>query len=102
MPKIVDPFDDHGRHLVPLPDSTLRDLARNECAPHDYRKLAVEILLTRKSPFVKHEDLRQFVQELEVELDGIQFEFPAPETGLGPLTAGFTTKNLFGEEEKHR
>ena len=93
----VDPFDDRGRHLKHLTDEILRDTARNECAPRDYRKLAVEILLVRKSPYVKHEDLRELVHELNIELDGLQFEYPAPPPSP-TMTAGFTTKNLFGEE----
>jgi hypothetical protein len=101
MPKIADPFDDHYQHLNHLPDSTLRDLARNDAAPRDYRKFAVELLWVRKSPYVKHTDLREFVQELEAEYEGISFEFPAPvvEDGPGPLTAGITTKTMFGSDE---
>lgn len=101
MPKIADPLDDHYLHLKPLPDSTLRDVARNDAAPRDYRKFAVELLWVRKSPYVKHTDLREFVQELEAEYDGISFEFPAPkiEEGVGPLTAGVTTKTMFGPDE---
>ena len=93
---MTDPFDDHGRHLQSLPDSTLRDLGLNECADRDYRKLAVEILFNRKSPYLKHEGLREFVQELEIELEGIQFEFPAP--GPGPMTSSITTATMFGHE----
>lgn len=101
MPKIADPFSDGYRHLNPLPDSTLRDLARNDAAPRDYRKFAVELLWVRKSPYVKHTDLREFVQELEAEYEGISFEFPVPEVeqGPGPLTAGITTKTMFGSDE---
>lgn len=94
MPKTIDPFEDYGRHLLPLPDSTLRDLARNEAAPRDYRLKATEILYHRKSPYVKHEDLREFVHELEIELEGIVFEHPAPSQ---PMTSGVTTQTLYGE-----
>ena len=97
MPKIVDPFFDGNRHLLPLPDAPLRDLARNGAAPREYRKAAVEILFHRKSPYVKHQDLREFVAELEIELDGIVFEHPAP-SGPGPLSASMTTKNIFAAE----
>jgi hypothetical protein len=101
MPKIADPFFDGYRHLQPLPDSTLRDLARNEAAPRDYRKFAVELLWVRKSPYAKHTDLREFVRELEAEYEGISFEFPAPEVGEGPkpITAGVTTATMFGQDE---
>ena len=99
MARIFDPFDDKGKHLLPLPDSTLRDLARNDSAGRDYRKLAVEILMARRSPLAKHPDLQGFVAELEVELDGIALEYPepVPEPGPGPLTCGVTTKTLYGD-----
>ena len=94
-----NPFFDHYLHLRSLPDSTLRDLGRNEADPRDYRKFAVELLLHRRSPYAKHSDLQQFVVELEAEMDGIQTEFPAPEPvdpGPGPLTCSVTTKTMFG------
>ena len=96
-----NPFFDHYLHLRPLPDATLRDLGRNEAAPRDYRKFAVELLLHRRSPYAKHSDLQQFVAELETEMDGIQTEFPAPEPvdpGPGPLTCSVTTKTMFGQD----
>jgi len=99
---LADPFDDHYAHLQHLPDSTLRDLARNDCAPYDYRKFAVELLIVRKSPYSQHEDLRNFVWELEAEMGELQFEYPAPEPSPGPMVAGFTTKNLFGEPDAPR
>ena len=91
-----DPFEDNCRHLTTFPDHVLRDLARNDCAGHDYRKHAVEVLLVRKSPMVQHPDLRQFLEELEVELDGIEFDHPDP--GPGPLTASVTTATMFGAD----
>lgn len=97
--KPADPFDDQGKHLAHLPDTVLRDLGRNQAAPRDYRKKAVEFLWSRQSPYVKHTDLQEFVAELEAEFEGIQFEFPAPEpTGPGPLTAGVTIASLYGSE----
>lgn len=91
---LADPFDDKYAHLNEFPDHILRDIGRNESAPRDYRKFAVELLIVRKSPLVKHEDLKEFVYELEVELDGIEFEHK-PE-GPGPLSASVTTKTMFG------
>ena len=96
MPK-SDPFEDRGEHLLAFPDSTLRDIARNDCAPHNYRKLAVEILVGRKSPFARHADLLPFITELAVELDGIELNHPAPESGPGPLTSSVTTKTMFAD-----
>ena len=96
MPK-SDPFEDRGEHLLAFPDSTLRDIARNDCAPHNYRKLAVEILVGRKSPFARHADLLPFITELAVELDGIELNHPAPESGPGPLTSSVTTVTMFND-----
>ena len=101
-----DPFFDYHLHQLSLPDHVLRDLARNECAEKSYRKNAVEILRNRKSPFVHHEDLRDLLEEIEAELEGIQFEFPAPQEeaksevpSSGALSASITTKTMFGEPE---
>jgi hypothetical protein len=96
----TDPFDDKGRHLTPLTSETLRDVARNGAAPYDYRKLAAEILRTRRSPYYHHSDLREFKIELEAELDGVQFELPAPDPAPAPnpMKAGFTTQTMFGGE----
>ncbi len=98
MPTTIDPFDENYKHLMPFPDATLRDIARNDAAPRDYRKRATEVLWFRKSPYVHHQDLREFVEELEIEFDGIQLEFPAPEPPTG-MTASVTTKTMFGSED---
>jgi hypothetical protein len=101
---MTDPFDDKYRHLKDFPDHVLRDLGRNDSAQRDYRKRAVEILLVRKSAYAKHDDLRELVYEIEAELDGVQFEYPAPEVVVepvkpsGPLVAAVTTKTLFGSD----
>lgn len=91
-----DPWNDHNAHLKDMPDQVLFDVARNESAQRPYRRHAVEILVTRKSPRVKHPDLQDLVKELEIELDGIQFEYPAAQ-GVGPLVASVTTDSMFGE-----
>ena len=91
-----DPLFDNFAHLKTFPDHLLRDIARNDCADHDYRKHAVEILVTRKSPVVKHPDLQPFVHELNVELEGIQFEYP--DLGAGPLTSSVTTETMFSDD----
>ena len=92
----TDPLFDNFAHLKTFPDHILRDIARNDCAEHDYRKHAVEILVVRKSPLAKHPDLQSFVDELDVELEGIQFEHP--DLGPGPLVAGVTTKTMFADD----
>jgi hypothetical protein len=98
-----DPFFDYHVHQLSLPDHVLRDLARNECAEKSYRKNAVEILYNRKSPLVRHEDLRDLLEEIEAELEGLQFEFPAPKEEIkseppnaGAPSASITTGTMFG------
>ena len=90
-----DPFSDNWQHLATLPDYVLFDIARNESAQRDYRLKAVEHLYVRKSPKVKHEDLRHLVHELKIELAGIEFDHPAP-SGPGPLVASITTESMWG------
>jgi hypothetical protein len=98
-----DPFFDYFQHQLVLPDHVLRDLARNECAEKAYRKNAVEILRNRKSPLVRHEDLRDLLEEIEAELEGIQYEFPAPSEEkkesepTGAPSASITTRTMFGD-----
>jgi hypothetical protein len=91
-----DPFGADFYHLKTFPDHVLLDIARNGAAQRDYRLLAVEILQARKSPKIKHPDIQDLVRELEIELDGIVFEHPAP-SGPGPLVASVTTETMFSE-----
>ena len=93
---MTDPFDDKGIHLKGFPDSTLLDIARNGSAQRDYRLTAVEILKTRKSPRITHPDIQDLVRELEIELDGIVFENPAPS---GALRASVTTRTMAEDVE---
>ena len=93
---MTDPFDDKGIHLKGFPDSTLLDIARNGSAQRDYRLTAVEILKTRKSPRITHPDIQDLVRELEIELDGIVFENPAPS---GALKASVTTRTMAEDVE---
>ena len=88
-----DPWDDHNRHLQHLPDQVLFSVARNDCADRGYRRHAVEILVTRKSHYAKNPELADLVAELEIELDGIEFEHPV-QRGPGPLVASVTTDTL--------
>jgi hypothetical protein len=97
-----DPFFDYYLHQRSLPDYALRDLARNGAADRSYRKNAVEILRNRKSPFVRHEDLRELLEEIEAELEGIQYDFPAPVEEVKPVASGtpsasITTATMFGD-----
>lgn len=93
---MTDPFDDKGIHLKGFPDSTLLDIARNGAAQRDYRLTAVEILKVRKSHRINHPDIQDLVRELEIELDGIVFENPAPS---GALKASVTTKTMAEDVE---
>ena len=88
----VDPFGKDFSHLRAFPDHVLLDIARNGSAQHDYRLLSVEILQGRKSPKIKHPDIQELVHELEIELDGIVFDNPAPSSGA--LQASVTTKTM--------
>lgn len=92
-----DLWDDRDAHLKEFPDHLLFDIARNDSAQRPYRRHAVEILVVRKSPRVKHPDLADLVAELEIELDGIQFEHPAP-SGPGPLVASVTTASMQADD----
>jgi len=93
----IDPLD--STNLTKnFPDAALLDIARNGSAQRDYRLLAVEILQARKSEKLKHPDIQELVQELEIELEGIVFEHPAP--GPGALKAGVTTRTLYGTPEQ--
>lgn len=87
----VDPFGKDFSHLRAFPDHVLLDIARNGSAQREYRLLSVEILQGRKSPKIKHPDIQDLVHELDIELDGIVFENPAPS---GALKASVTTKTM--------
>jgi hypothetical protein len=91
-----NPWEDNAAALRTYPDHVLVDIARNDSAQHDYRKLAVEVLWVRKSPKIKHPELQHLVHELEIELDGIVFDHPAP-SGGGPLFASVTTDTIFSQ-----
>ena len=91
-----DLWDDRNEQLGMLPDAALFDLARNEAAEHRYRLFAVEILMGRKSKRILHPELRGLVHELNIELEGIQFEYPAPSSS--PMVASVTTETLYGPE----
>lgn len=91
-----DPWADNAASLRTFPDHVLVDIARNDAAQHDYRKLATEVLWNRKSPRIQHLDLQPFVRELEIELDGVIFDHPAPGN---PLIASITTESLNANED---
>ena len=91
-----DPFESNNAEIKTFPDHVLLDIARNGAAQQPYRLLAVEILQVRKSPLIKHPDIHSLVSELEIELDGIVFEYPASK-GPGPLTASVTTATMFSD-----
>lgn len=92
-----DPWQDNAASLRTFPDHVLVDIARNDAAQHDYRKLAVEVLANRKSPKVKNPEFRPFLDELEIELEGIVFNHPAP-SSFAAMTASITTDTLYGSQ----
>ncbi len=98
---LKDPFFDYHAHLKVLPDYVLRDIARNDCAERDYRRQAVEVLVVRKSPLANSPELADLKAELDIELEGVQFEYPAfeeaPPKNSGPLVASVTTATMFLE-----
>jgi hypothetical protein len=88
-----DFWKDRFEQVGGFPDHVLVDIARNDAAERRYRLFAVEVLAARKSPKLKHPELRELVHELEIELEGIEFVHPAP-SGLGPLVASVTTETM--------
>lgn len=72
--------------LLAYPDETLRDIARNEACPYDYRMSAVERLVAKNSPYAKHEELADLVRELDEEMQGVPLVFPPPEPEPEPET----------------
>jgi hypothetical protein len=96
-------FEQREAHLGPLTAEVLRDLARNESAPHEWRRAAVEILLDRQASYVSHPDLAALVAEIrlaeecarqaarsEVEsiVESIIAEPPPEEAAPAPVSAG--------------
>ena len=58
-------FEQREAHLGHLPEQILFDLARNEAAPREWRKAAVEIMLDKNFVKVNHPELAWFVSEIQ-------------------------------------
>ena len=95
---MIDPLD--SAHIIKnFPDHALLDIARNDSAQEEFRLFAVELLHARKSPKLQHPDIQHLVKDLEIELEGIVFEHPAP-SETPTLSASVTTKTLYGTPEE--
>jgi|SRR5580693_654566 hypothetical protein len=102
-------FDQRDAHLGHLPGEILRDMARNESAPKEWRKAAVQIMLDKKIPYTSHPDIAWLVQEIQAESEArdevesivetaiegpIQVHNAVPaQVPTGPFKASFTTAN---------
>jgi hypothetical protein len=98
-------YDQRDVHLGHLPGPILRDIARNDSAPREWRRAAVELMLDRKCPEVNHPDLAELLREVKAQREAkdevqsivesaieqpLEDDTPAP----GPFVASFTTKNF--------
>ena len=60
-------FAQRAVHLGGLPSAILLDLARNEAAPREWRKAAVELLLDKGYRQANHPELMAVVMEIKAE-----------------------------------
>ena len=58
-------FADRCDHLGHLPSYILRDLARNDAAPREWRKAAIELMLDKGYKEVNHPDLLGLLVEVQ-------------------------------------
>ena len=98
-----DILDDSFAHLKDFPEHVLLDIARNGAAMPQYRIAAVEIMMRNGFPKASHPDLVGLVQQLEIEMDGIQMVFDSPikVAGPGPLTCSVTTATMTTQDIVH-
>ncbi len=109
-------FEQRDAHLGHLPGPILRDIARNDAAPREWRKAAIELMLEKNFPEVNHPDLRGLLQEVKSEreakdevqsivesaiegpLDQVFRSSGSENVPTGPFQASFTTKSLNQDE----
>lgn len=83
-----------------LPGHILLDLARNEAAPRNMRKAAVELLVANKYPQANHPEVRLFLLEIEdenrarAEVQDIVETAAETQIESGPFKASVTTETL--------
>jgi len=108
-------FAQRDAHLGGLPANVLLDLARNEAAPREWRKAAVELLLDKGYRQANHPELTAVVMEIKAERAARVEVEAVVETAVeedmsggrhvdfggaqgGALTCGVTTKNLMQDD----
>ena len=112
-------FAQRDTHLGGLPGHVLLDLARNESAPREWRKAAVELLLDKGFAQANHPELTAVVMEIraerkakeevvavvetaiETELpqqQGSHYDFGGDKPTEKTSVCGVTTKNLMQDE----
>jgi hypothetical protein len=95
-------FSQRDAHLGHLPGPILRDIARNESAPREWRKAAIELMLDKHCPEVNHPDLLSLLLEVKAHREAkdevqslveSQIEQPLEDAPTGPFKASFTTQS---------
>lgn len=95
-------------HLKDLPPQILFDLARNEAAPRDWRRAALQLLIDHHCPQANHPDLAILAMEIKlvgaepvakhdvqaVVESAMEAELPA----VGAPSASFTTASLMQDD----
>jgi hypothetical protein len=101
-------YDQREAHLGHLPGFILRDIARNDAAPREWRKAAVEIMLEKGCAEVSHPELAELLREVKAHHEAksevqsiVESAIESPlddhvsQKQAGPFSAGFTTQSLY-------
>lgn len=112
-------YEQRDVHLGHLPGPILRDIARNDSAPREWRRAAVELMLDKKCPEVNHPDLADLLREVRAQHDAkdevqsiVESAIEGPLDDMpdvveahesqrpvtGPFTASFTTHSLYQDD----
>lgn len=94
-------FEQRYEHIGHLPGPILRDIARNESAPREWRKAAIELMLDKGCPEANHPDFLSLLLEVKSQREAkdevqsiVESAIEAPlDDAPGPFKASFTTKN---------
>jgi hypothetical protein len=94
-------YSQRNDQLGYLPVQILLDLARNEAAPREWRKAAVQLLLDKQATQANHPDLALLVQEIKQEQIAkhdvqavVESAMEEEWDGAPTMTCGVTTANL--------
>jgi hypothetical protein len=89
-----------------LPEHLLFDIARNESAPHVFRRECFDLLAGRGSSKTEHPDLKALKEEYDSEQAELVEVEIVPETVAGsdlvregPFKASVTTASMFGVQK---